>query len=67
MQQRIDTSAWLRSFLWAVLAMAVILAVAVLGNLAVGRVIHWDIVTGLGLFGLAALTYLKRQSEPAGE
>ena len=67
MQQRIDTSAWLRSFLWAVLAMAVILAVAVLGNLAVGRVIHWDIVTGLGLFGLAALPYLKRQSEPAGE
>ena len=40
--------------------MALILAIAVPGNFAIGRVIHWEIVTVLGLFGLAAFTLMKR-------
>jgi len=40
--------------------MAAILSFAIPVNLALGRVIHWDIVTGLGLVGLAAFTLMNR-------
>jgi len=33
-----------------------VLAVAVVANLAIGRVIHWDIVTVLGFTGFLFLT-----------
>ena len=39
--------------------MAAILAIAVTANLALGRVIHWDIVTGFGLVGLVAFTLMN--------
>ncbi|MDA1279461.1 MAG: hypothetical protein O3B95_05390 [Chloroflexi bacterium] len=31
--------------------MAVVLGIAVVANLAIGRVIHWDIVSVLGVIG----------------
>ncbi len=46
-RQETDIAVWVRSFVWAVVVMAAVLAAAVLGNIAVGRVIHWDVVAGL--------------------
>ena len=40
--------------------MAAVLALTIPANLALGRVIHWDIVTGLGLVGLAAFALMNR-------
>lgn len=60
MAERSELLRWVRSLLWGAAIMAVILAIAVPGNLAIGRVIHWEIVTVLGLFGLAAFTLMKR-------
>ncbi len=51
---------WLRALLLAAAMMAAILAFAIPVNLALGRVIHWDIVTGLGLVGLTAFTLMNR-------
>lgn len=42
------------------LAVAIVLSVAVIANLAIGRVIHWDIVTVLGSIGLVFLTIGRR-------
>ena len=39
--------------------MAVILAIAISVNLALGRVIHWDIVTVFSLGGLVFLTLMR--------
>jgi hypothetical protein len=41
---------------FAALAIAIVLTVAVVANLAIGRVIHWDIVTVLGSIGFVFLT-----------
>ncbi len=46
---------WSRAAASALLALAVILPLAVVFNLAIGRMIHWDIVatlTGIGVLGL---------------
>jgi hypothetical protein len=40
--------------------MAVVLALAIPVNLALGRVIHWELVTGFSLIGLAAFTLMNR-------
>ena len=50
----------MRALLLAAAMMAAILAFAIPVNLALGRVIHWDIVTVLGLIGLAAFTLMNR-------
>ncbi|MBT4125265.1 MAG: hypothetical protein HOJ22_08130 [Chloroflexi bacterium] len=42
--------------MFAALAIAIVLTVAVVANLAIGRVIHWDIVTVLGSIGFVFLT-----------
>ncbi|MCH7811375.1 MAG: hypothetical protein IH958_01970 [Chloroflexi bacterium] len=60
MAERTELARWVRSLLWGAAIMALILAIAVPGNFAIGRVIHWEIVTVLGLFGLAAFTLMKR-------
>lgn len=41
--------------MFATIAVAVVLAIAVVANLAIGRIIHWDIVTVLGVIGFTFL------------
>ena len=40
----------------AAIAVAVVLTVAVLANLAIGRIIHWNIVSVFGVIGFVFLT-----------
>ena len=47
---------WPSSIVFAAIAVAVVLAIAVVGNLAIGRVIHWDIVSVLGVVGFVFLS-----------
>ncbi len=49
MEKREVWGRWLRALILAAAMMAAIFAFAIPVNLALGRVIHWDIVTGLGL------------------
>ena len=42
--------------MFSAVTVAVVLAVAVIVNLAIGRVIHWDIVSVLGVVGFVFLT-----------
>ncbi len=58
MNERAGILDWLRSLLWAAAVMAAILALAIPANIAIGRVIHWDVVATLGPIGLVALTLL---------
>lgn len=51
---------WTSSVIWSTLTMAALLVLAVVGNLAVGRVIHWEIVTVLGVLGFVFLTIGRR-------
>lgn len=46
---------WAGSVVFATIAVAVVLAIAVVANLAIGRIIHWDIVTVLGVIGFTFL------------
>jgi hypothetical protein len=41
---------------FSAIAVAAVLTVAVIVNLAIGRVIHWDIVSVLGAVGFVFLT-----------
>ena len=59
MNGRLDLAGWVVSLALAAAIMAVILAVAITVNLALGRVIHWDIVMVFGLGGLAVLTLIR--------
>ena len=47
---------WVGALAFSVIAVAVVLAVAVVANLAIVRVIHWDIVSVLGTIGFVFLT-----------
>lgn len=47
---------WISALVFSALAIAIVLTVAVVVNLAIGRVIHWDIVTVLGVIGFLFLT-----------
>ncbi len=51
---------WGRSIAWSAVAMAVVLFAAVAVNVLVGRVIHWEIVTGLGVLGFVFLSIGRR-------
>lgn len=51
---------WHTSVAWSAITMAVLLFVAVAVNALVGRVIHWDIVTGLGILGFVFLSIGRR-------
>ena len=42
--------------MFAAVAVAIVLTVAVVANLAIGRIIHWEIVTVLGVIGFIFLT-----------
>ncbi len=61
MEDQHDILAWMHSLAWSGVVMALILAIVIPGNIAIGRTIHWDIVTVLGLGGLLALTVLHRK------
>ena len=54
-----DLVGWAVSLASAAAIMAVILSIAIPVNLALGRTIHWDIVTVLSLAGLAFLTLIR--------
>ena len=47
---------WVGALAFSVIAVAVVLAVAVVANLVIVRVIHWAIVAVLGRIGLVFLT-----------
>ncbi len=51
---------WPSSVVWSAITMAVLLFVAVAVNVLVGRVIHWEIVTGLGVLGFFFLSIGRR-------
>ncbi len=46
---------WAGSVVFAAIAVVALLVVAVVANLAVGRIIHWDIVTVFGAIGFVFL------------
>jgi hypothetical protein len=45
---------------FSAMAVAIVLAVAVIVNLAIGRIIHWDIVSVFGIIGFIFLTIGRR-------
>lgn len=51
---------WSRAAAGAALALAVVLTVAIVFNVAIGRTIHWDIVAALGGAGFLGLTLAFR-------
>ncbi len=51
---------WPNSVAWSAITMAILLFVAVVLNVIVGRVIHWEIVTGLGVLGFVFLSIGRR-------
>ncbi len=51
---------WSRAAASALLALAVILPLAIVFNLAIGRMIHWDIVATLSGIGVLGLTLAFR-------
>ncbi len=56
-----ERRSWPLSIGWAVAAMAIVLALAVGVNLLIpGRVMHWDIVTIIGVGGLVAVALARR-------
>ena len=56
-----ERRSWPLSIGWAVAAMAIVLAVAVGVNLLIpGRVMHWDIVTIIGVGGLVVVALARR-------
>lgn len=52
--------AWGRAVAGAILALALILPAAIGFNIAIGRVIHWDIVAVLAVAGFLGLTLVLR-------
>ena len=51
---------WDRAGASAILALAIILTLAIVFNVAIGRMIHWDIVAVLSVAGLLGLTLAFR-------
>ena len=51
---------WAGSVVWAAIVMALLLTLAVVANLAIGRVIHWEIVSGFALVGVVFLSIGRR-------
>ncbi len=51
---------WSRAGASAFLALAVILPLAIVFNVAIGRMIHWDIVGALSVIGSVGLTLAFR-------
>lgn len=51
---------WLNSIAWSAITMAILLFVAVTLNAVIGRVIHWEIVTVLGVLGFVFLSIGRR-------
>lgn len=51
---------WLNSVAWSAITMGILLFVAVTLNVVIGRVIHWEIVTGLGVLGFVFLSIGRR-------
>ena len=55
-QQAPENRSWVTSLAWAAAAMAALLFIAVALNVAIGRVIHWEIVAVLGVLGFVFLS-----------
>ncbi len=51
---------WSRAEASAFLALAIILPLAIVFNVAIGRMIHWDIVAALSVIGSMGLTLAFR-------
>ena len=51
---------WSRAGAGAFLALAIILPLAIVFNVAIGRQIHWDIVAALSVIGSVGLTLAFR-------
>lgn len=51
---------WKQAVTWSVIALAALLTLSIVVNLAIGRVIHWDIVTGIAVVGFIFLTVGRR-------
>jgi hypothetical protein len=51
---------WNRAGAGALLSLTVVLALAIVFNVAIGRTIHWDIVAVLGGVGFVGLTLAFR-------
>lgn len=47
---------WVGALAFSVIAVTVVLTIAVIANLAIGRVIHWEIASVLGTIGFVFLT-----------
>ncbi len=52
--------AWNQAGAGALLSLAVVLALAIVFNVAIGRTIHWDIVAALASVGFVGLTLAFR-------
>ncbi len=51
-----NSRSWIGVLVFSAVAVALVLTVAVVVNLAIGRIIHWDIVSVLGTIGFVFLT-----------
>lgn len=51
---------WRSSLAWSFVTIAALLILAVGVNLVIGRVIHWNIVSGLGALGFVFLSIGRR-------
>jgi hypothetical protein len=51
-----NSRSWIGVSVFSAVAVALVLTVAVVVNLAIGRIIHWDIVSVLGTIGFVFLT-----------
>lgn len=51
---------WHWSVAWSAVMIAGLLVLAVVVNMIAGRVIHWNIVTGLGVLGFVFLSVGRR-------
>ena len=51
---------WVKSIGGSLLALAVILPLAIVFNVAIGRIIHWDIVAALSGLAFVGLTLVLR-------
>ncbi len=59
---RAGVRSWAASALWALAAMAGLLAFAVVVNVFIpGRVIHWDWVAAMGVGGTVVFAFLRRR------
>ena len=60
MNSAVADRTWLGALAFSVIAVSVVLTIAVVANLAIGRIVHWDIVSVLAVIGFVFLTVGRR-------